>query len=121
MPTAHVTGMMLPLISPGFPSGGSVECTHRCLGRGIPDFLNLFLKAFANPSPVTLWKGAVEIFVGSVLSAAPMEDSMGIVRPSRPSVHLWIRCALQSTESIASITKSQSARRSLKSSDDSGV
>ena len=54
MPKEQVTGIMLPFSLPGASVGSSSECTQRCLGRAIPDFLNLLRRAFANPSPVTL-------------------------------------------------------------------
>ena len=76
IPNAHVTGIMLPLTVAVGVDGDSSEYAQRCLGRGMPDFLNLLRRAFARPSPTTLWKGAVRIFVGSVRKAAPMEENI---------------------------------------------
>ena len=112
---------MLPFtVSVGF-DGSSSENVQRCLGSGMPDFLNLLRRAFASPSPETLWKGAMRIFVGSVRNAAPMDENMADGFLSLDDAQRCMRWALQSTESIASITKSQLSSSSLKQSAFSGV
>ena len=50
-----------------------------------------------------------------------MDENIVVFFPLMGSVQIFIRCALQSTESIASMTKSQLLKRSVKSSELSGV
>ncbi len=126
IPNAHVTGIRLPLTPFADFMGSSSECTQMCLGIGCPHFLNLFRRARASPSPVTLLNGDVFTLVGSVRKAAPIDEKRMGLRILPPSAtaglaHLWMRWALQSTESIASITKSAESSALSNLAADAGV